>query len=114
MLNVIEIVLPVFIVIGLGYGIRQAGLVDKNFFVQVNGLVFYVCLPLLLFYKIGNCSAAPHLRPFRASRVAQVRFESLNERIWSRSEQLQSEVVQISSTHLNSYQNRNCRFFNQF
>lgn len=54
MWNVIEIVLPVFLIIGLGYSIRRAELVDNNFFVQANRLVFYVCLPLLLFYKIGT------------------------------------------------------------
>jgi malate permease and related proteins len=54
MLNVIEIVLPVFLVIGLGYGIRRIGLVDGKFFSQVNQLVYYVCLPLLLIYKIAG------------------------------------------------------------
>lgn len=54
MLNVIEIVLPVFLIIGLGYGIRRTGLVDNTFYVQANRLLFYVCLPLLLFYKIGT------------------------------------------------------------
>ncbi len=49
-----EIVLPVFLVIALGYGIRRIELVDKAFFVQVNRLIFYVCLPLLLFYKIST------------------------------------------------------------
>ena len=49
-----EIVLPVFLVIALGYGIRRIGLVDRSFFVQVNRLIFYVCLPLLLFYKIST------------------------------------------------------------
>lgn len=54
MWNVIEIVLPVFLVIGLGYGIRRTGLVDDHFLEKTNGLVFYVCLPILLFYKIGT------------------------------------------------------------
>ncbi len=58
MLNVLEIVLPVFLVIGLGYGIRRQGLVDGNFFVQVNQLVYYVCLPLLLVYKIAGADFA--------------------------------------------------------
>ena len=54
MLSIIEIVLPVFLIIALGYTIRQAGLVDDHFFQQTNGLVFYICLPTLLFYKIGT------------------------------------------------------------
>ncbi len=54
MLNVIEIVLPVFLVIGLGYTIRRMGLVGGAFFSEVNKLVYYVCLPLLLIYKIAG------------------------------------------------------------
>ncbi len=54
MLNVIEIVLPVFLVIGLGIIIRRIGLVSGNFFSEVNKLVYYVCLPLLLIYKIAG------------------------------------------------------------
>ncbi len=54
MLTVFEIVLPVFLIIGLGYGVRRAGLVDDNFFLQANRLIYYVCLPVLLFYKIGS------------------------------------------------------------
>lgn len=54
MLSIIEIVLPVFLIIALGYTIRRIGLVDDTFFQQANGLVFYICLPILLFYKIGT------------------------------------------------------------
>ena len=54
MLTIIEIVLPVFLIIGLGYLICRIGLVDDHFFEQVNGLVFYICLPTLLFYKIST------------------------------------------------------------
>jgi malate permease and related proteins len=54
MLNVIEIVLPVFLVIVLGYAIQKVGLVDGNFFTQINKLVYYICLPLLLVYKIAG------------------------------------------------------------
>jgi len=53
MWSIIEIVVPVFLIIALGYTIRRTGLVDGHFFQQTNGLVFYVCLPTLLFYKIG-------------------------------------------------------------
>ncbi|BCO08970.1 membrane protein [Desulfolithobacter dissulfuricans] len=61
--QVIEIVLPVFLVIALGYGIRRFGLVDDLFITQVNGLVFYVCLPLLLFYKIGQADFSVNFNP---------------------------------------------------
>jgi predicted permease len=54
MFTVLEIVVPVFVIIGLGYGIRRQGVVDDSFFSQINKLVYYICLPLLLFYKIGT------------------------------------------------------------
>lgn len=54
MWNVIQIVAPVFLIIALGWGIRRIGLVTDVFFQQTNRLVFYVCLPLLLIYKIGT------------------------------------------------------------
>lgn len=52
--EILNIVLPVFIVIGLGTLLRRIGLIDANFLHHTNRLVYYVCLPLLLFYKIGT------------------------------------------------------------
>jgi len=53
-LDIITIVLPVFLVIGLGYLLRRLALIDHEFLFQTNRLVYYVALPLLLFYKIGT------------------------------------------------------------
>jgi len=52
--DILTIVLPVFLVIALGYGLKKAALIDQAFLLQTNRLVFYICLPLLLFYKIGT------------------------------------------------------------
>ena len=52
--EILNIVLPVFLVIGLGYGLKRIRLVNDEFLFQTNRLVYYVCLPLLLFYKIGS------------------------------------------------------------
>jgi predicted permease len=52
--DIINIVLPVFSVIALGWLLRRIGLIDSAFLKQTNRLVYYVCLPLLLFYKIGS------------------------------------------------------------
>ena len=54
MWTIIQIVAPVFLIIAMGWAIRRIGLVDDVFFEQSNRLVFYVCLPLLLFHKIGT------------------------------------------------------------
>ena len=61
--TVLPIVLPVFAIIWLGWLIRRIGLVDSAFFTQSNSLVFYVCLPLLLVYKIGSADFASSVNP---------------------------------------------------
>lgn len=53
MLQIIQIVLPVFIVLFLGWFIKQIKLIDDDFIKTANRLIFNVCLPVLLFYKIS-------------------------------------------------------------
>lgn len=50
----IRIVLPVFLVIALGFLLRRMGLYDDAFTRQTNRLVYLVFLPILLFYKISQ------------------------------------------------------------
>lgn len=52
--EILNIVLPVFSVILLGWFLKQYKLIDQTFLYQTNRLVYYVGLPLLLFYKIGT------------------------------------------------------------
>jgi len=53
-IEIINIVLPVFAVIALGALLKHLGLIDAPFLQQTNRLVYYVCLPLLLFFEIGR------------------------------------------------------------
>ncbi|MEA3544356.1 MAG: AEC family transporter [Thermodesulfobacteriota bacterium] len=53
-IETITIVLPIFLVIGLGTLLKQLKLFDEMFLQQTNRLVYVVFLPLLLFYKIGK------------------------------------------------------------
>ncbi|MGD8844666.1 MAG: AEC family transporter, partial [Desulfobacteraceae bacterium] len=53
-IEIMTIVLPVFIVIGLGCGLKRTGLVNGDFLFQLNRLIYYLALPLLLFYKIAK------------------------------------------------------------
>jgi predicted permease len=53
-LTTLNIVLPVFAIIGLGALLRNKGLVDPSFLTQTNRLLYFILLPLLLFYKIGS------------------------------------------------------------
>jgi len=52
--DTVLIVLPVFLVIALGYLLRRLQLLDETFLFQTNRLVYVVFLPLLLFYKISQ------------------------------------------------------------
>lgn len=53
-IETITIVLPVFLVIGLGTLLRRIGLFDDDFTRQTNRLVYLVFLPILLFHKISQ------------------------------------------------------------
>ncbi len=58
LIETITIVLPVFLVIGLGQLLIRLQLFDSSFLQQTNRLVYVVFLPLLLFYKIGKADFA--------------------------------------------------------
>ena len=61
--EIVLVVLPVFVVIGLGYSLRMTGLVDKTFLFQLNRLIYYVALPALLFYKIATADFSASFNP---------------------------------------------------
>ena len=52
--DTVLIVLPIFMVIALGYLLRRLRLLDEAFLFQTNRLVYLIFLPLLLFYKISQ------------------------------------------------------------
>jgi predicted permease len=58
-----NIVLPVFTVMGLGAILRRRGLLDQTFLRQTNRLLYYLFLPLLLFYKISTADFASSFNP---------------------------------------------------
>jgi predicted permease len=66
-IEILNIVLPVFVIIALGTLLKRIGLLDGNFLQHTNRLVYYVCLPLLLFYEIGR---ADFLANFNGRLVA--------------------------------------------
>lgn len=74
MIQIIQIVLPVFIVLFLGWFIRQIKLIDADFIQTANRLIFNVCLPVLLFYKISQADlrsvfSVSHLAVMTASVI---------------------------------------------
>ena len=61
--EILNIVLPVFVVIALGYLLRRLQLIDATFLFQTNRLIYYIALPILLFYKIGTADFSPTSTP---------------------------------------------------
>lgn len=62
--QILIIVLPVFLVISLGFILKRVKLVDDGFIRQLNRLVFYVALPALLFYKIAGSDFHASFNPY--------------------------------------------------
>ncbi len=52
--EIILIILPVFLVIGLGFGLKRTGFFSSGFLVDLNRLIYFIALPALLFYKIAK------------------------------------------------------------
>jgi len=72
--EIIAIVMPVFLVIGLGYGVKRSSLVDASFLFQLNTLVYYLALPLLLFYKIAEADFSLSFNVWQVVGLATVTF----------------------------------------
>lgn len=63
MVEILLIVLPVFMVIGLGLVLKVTGLVDPLFLGQLNRLVYFVPLPIMFFYKIAQSDFSASFNP---------------------------------------------------
>ncbi len=54
MLSALKTILPIFLVIGLGYGARRKGWLTEAFMASGNKLLYMVAIPCLLFHKIST------------------------------------------------------------
>ena len=59
----LNVVLPVFLIIALGYGIRRIDFVDKIFLDKISQLAYFVAVPSLLIWKIGTSSFDLNFNP---------------------------------------------------
>jgi len=59
----LNVVLPVFLIIALGYFIRRIRFVDKFFLDKISHLAYYVAVPSLLVWKIGAASFDLNFNP---------------------------------------------------
>lgn len=56
MIRIVTSIIPIFAVIFLGTALRRFTLIDDSFVKSANRLIFYICLPVLLFHKISTAS----------------------------------------------------------
>ncbi len=61
--EILTIVLPVFVVIALGYALKRTGVINADFLYQTNRIVYYIALPLLLFHSIGAADFFANFNP---------------------------------------------------
>jgi malate permease and related proteins len=59
----LNVVLPVFLIIALGFFIRRIQFVDKFFLDKISHLAYYVAVPSLLVWKIGTASFDLNFNP---------------------------------------------------
>ncbi len=69
MIEIFLIVLPVFLVIGLGFSLKGTGLVSEEFLVHLNRLVYFVALPLMFFHKIAQAEFSASFNPLLLAGV---------------------------------------------
>lgn len=61
--EIFQIVLPVFLVITLGFCLKKTGLVPRTFMGDLNRLIYYIALPLLLFQKVASANFMASFNP---------------------------------------------------
>ena len=54
-------ILPIILLIALGYGLKQIGFLDEPFLKKANAFVFNVALPVLLFYNVYSIKSLSSL-----------------------------------------------------
>lgn len=61
--EILPIVLPVFVVIAMGFCLKKTGLVPRAFMNDLNRLIYYIALPSLLFHKIATANFLVSFNP---------------------------------------------------
>ena len=62
LMTALNAVLPIILMIALGYFLRQKGMLSENFLNNGNKLVFKLCLPSMLFVNIYSVSSLSDIR----------------------------------------------------
>ncbi|MBU2488296.1 MAG: AEC family transporter [Proteobacteria bacterium] len=69
MTPILETILPIFLVIFLGWGLSSLGKISGAVVEEVNRLVFYVAIPAMIFSKVARVPFHSHFHPVLALGV---------------------------------------------
>jgi hypothetical protein len=61
--GILKTILPIFVVIFLGWGLRRIDFMQEGFLKPANRLVYYVAIPAMIFREIAEAELAAHFRP---------------------------------------------------
>lgn len=61
--DIFTIVLPVFLVTVMGFGLKKTGLINSSFMYDLNRLIYYIALPALLFHKVAAADFETSFNP---------------------------------------------------
>ncbi len=62
MLNVVNTILPVFVIILLGWGLKRAGKLPGDLIGPLNRLVYYLAIPAMIFREVANTAIQEHFK----------------------------------------------------
>lgn len=63
MTNILETILPIFIIILIGWSLRRFDFMPDGFLKPANRLVFFVAIPAMIFREIAQAALVEHFRP---------------------------------------------------
>lgn len=69
MLDLINTIVPVFLIILLGGALRHRGTLSPQIISPLNQLVFYLAIPAMIFRAVAKASFAEHFHPFLLAGV---------------------------------------------
>jgi len=54
MIHIMSIVMPIFLIMAVGFVLKRTGMIDGHFISSANRLIYIVFLPVLVFEKIAR------------------------------------------------------------
>ena len=94
MSNILGTILPIFVIIFLGWSLRRLSFMQEGFVKSANRLVYFVAIPAMIFREIAGASLMEHVKPILvASTLAPILLIFLAGQVLVQGIQLQGPRV---------------------